>query len=166
MTEMDIDNEKNKNLCLETVMEMLKLRNSIEHTVSPVTQRYGLTPIQAAALYFIHSSGDATVGSVFRAFKLNQGNASSMCKRLESEGFILRRRSEEDERKVVLALTEHGHRVIGSIEKDARMIFPGPGSIGHEEKRQLIDSLNTIKNFAVRFRETIIKNNEERDTNA
>lgn len=162
---MDIEKEKNQNLCLETVTEMLKLRNSIEHTVAPITQRYGLTPMQTAALHFIDANSDSTVGAVFRALELNQGNASSMCKRLESDGFIIRRRSDKDERRVVLELTEMGRRVVNSIEQDSKSVIPCMQDIDPEEKRRVEESLNIIKDFAIKLRKTLT-DNEEKNTNA
>lgn len=163
--DVKIEAEKEKCLCLEAVTEMLKLRNSIERAVSPITQRYGLTPMQAATLYFIATNSESTVGELFRALELNQGNASSMCKRLESEGYILRRRSTEDERRVVLAVTGRGAEAVSSIGREASKLLPSYADMTLEERAKITDSLRTLKDFAGRLSDTLM-NNEEENTNA
>lgn len=151
----DKKTESEKNLCLETVTELLRLRNSIEHTLAPITQRFGLTPMQTAALNFINSNSASTVGSVFRALELNQGNASSMCKRLEADGFIHRRRSEEDERCVFLEVTERGKAAILAVERETADFFPAPDDIAPDDKTRIEESLKTIKSFAEAIRKKL-----------
>ena len=50
-----------------------------------------------------------------RSFELNQGNMSSMCKKLESDGFIVKTRSQDDERCTYLSLTPKGEETIAAI---------------------------------------------------
>ena len=111
-------------LCLESLAELLKLRTNAERAVAPITQKYGLTPVQAVILHLINGYESPTVGTIFKALDLNQGNVSSTCKKLESDGFIERRRSENDERRVVLFLTEKGERSVRMIGSDVSDRYP------------------------------------------
>lgn len=163
-----VNNNREDCICLETVTEMLRLRNGIERVLSPITQRYGLTPMQTAALHFISANSEATVGNIFRSFELNQGNASSMCKKLEAEGYIIRRRSFEDERFVMLELTDRGREVMCEIEKKSKVLIHLSDEFSTDERLRIADSLTTIKDFAARLSNilTNLENNEEKVTNA
>ena len=86
-------------LISETQEEFIRIRSGIERLVSPVTQQYGLTTTQVAVLNLIRKSENATVSSLFRALDFNQGNMSSLCKKLEADGFIEKIKCHDDERK-------------------------------------------------------------------
>lgn len=105
----------NYTLLLETLQDFIKMRTSLDRLMTPVTQAYGLTPMQSAILNLIKQSEKPTISTLFRSFELNQGNMSSMCKKLESDGFIVKTRSQDDERCTYLSLTPKGEETIAAI---------------------------------------------------
>lgn len=105
----------NYTLLLETLQDFIKMRSSLDRLMTPITQSYGLTPMQSAILNLVKHSEKPTVSTLFRSFELNQGNMSSMCKKLEADGFIKKTRSKDDERCTFLSLTEKGEAAIAGI---------------------------------------------------
>ena len=103
-------------LALETMEELIRMKTGIDHLMFPLTQRFSITPMQATALYIIKKTPHATVSSIFKKLDLNQGNVSSMCKKLEADGFIVKNKCPSDERRHYLSLTEKGCDTLSGIE--------------------------------------------------
>ena len=101
----------------ETNEEFIRVRSGIERLIMPITQEYGLTPTQVAVLNLIRKTENATVSSLFRALDFNQGNMSSMCKKLEADGFIEKTKCPDDERKTFLSLTEKSTLALEGLDK-------------------------------------------------
>ncbi|MBE6588153.1 MAG: MarR family transcriptional regulator [Ruminococcaceae bacterium] len=108
---------KTCDLIMETHEEYIRVRSGVERLILPITQEYGLTPIQVSVLNLIRKTENATVSSLFRALDFNQGNMSSLCKKLEADGFIEKSRSTEDERKSYLSLTDKGYMALHGIDE-------------------------------------------------
>lgn len=104
-------------LALETMEELIRMKTGIDHLMFPLTQKFSVTPMQATALYIIKKNPHATVSSIFKKLDLNQGNVSSMCKKLEADGFIKKNKCPRDERRHYLSLTEKGCDTLEGIEQ-------------------------------------------------
>lgn len=85
------------------VQQSIKTRT--DRLLEPIFQAEGLTALQAGILLIL-SMGDATVGDVSAATGMGQANTSALCKKLEQAGLLIRTRSPEDGRVVILSLTE------------------------------------------------------------
>ncbi|QEC46412.1 winged helix-turn-helix transcriptional regulator [Baekduia soli] len=72
----------------------------------------GLTPALHQLLLAIRghddATGPATIGSVAEALLVRHHTAVELAQRAEQEGLIVRRRDEDDQRRVLLALTRRG----------------------------------------------------------
>jgi len=104
-------------LLMETHEEFIRLRMGIERLMLPVAQSYGLTTTQIAVLNLIRKLGKATVSTLFKSLDFNQGNMSSLCKKLENDGYIKKEKCHDDERKSYLTLTEKSFSVLESIDR-------------------------------------------------
>ena len=104
-------------LHFEVLAEFLRLKTNLDRVLSPITAEFGLTPVQSVMLHLISRSESATVGSIFRQLDLNQGNVSSVCKKLEGDGYIVRNKSPEDERIYVISLTDKGNDALYGIAR-------------------------------------------------
>jgi len=98
------------------------LTQSLEDAFRPIIESFGLTTLQARVLAEIHQNEKATVGSISNIIG-SSGNASTLCKRLEKAGFIVRQRDVFDERVVNLVLTAHGKNTLKEIEKSIHQKF-------------------------------------------
>jgi len=97
-----------------TVFQTLKAKTA--RLLDPVVQAEGLTPLQGCVLLQL-SRKDATVGNVSEGTSIGQANASSLCKKLEREGFLTRSRGCPDGRVVTLSLTPKGRETAERIQK-------------------------------------------------
>jgi DNA-binding MarR family transcriptional regulator len=75
-------------------------------------QQYGVTVSQLLILRQAHSQGRPTVGEIAEAVNLTQGTVTTIVNRLESAGFINRRRDDKDRRKVRIWLTRAGENLL------------------------------------------------------
>lgn len=102
------------------------IRGLAEHRDSifrPIAASHGLTMMQARTLLEIEVHPGHTVGSLSKVLGFANGNASSLCKKLEESGFLMRCRDESDERIVRLALTEDGAGTLRQIEGELQARF-------------------------------------------
>ena len=77
----------------------------------PMLDALGLTYPQFLVLLVLWERGDASVTGIGNALQLETGTLSPLLKRLEATGFITRTRQAEDERSVIVGLTEAGRAV-------------------------------------------------------
>ena len=98
------------------------LKFSFIQLISVMCKDEGLTVLQSMTLLLISSEESVTIGDLSRYFNITHSNASSMCKKLEKEGLILRRRSAADERSVILSLSEDGTDVLDRMLKRGKVL--------------------------------------------
>jgi DNA-binding MarR family transcriptional regulator len=77
----------------------------------PMLDALGLTYPQFLVLLVLWERGDSSVTGIGNALQLETGTLSPLLKRLEATGFITRTRQAEDERSVIVGLTEAGRAV-------------------------------------------------------
>ena len=152
-------------LALETMEELIRMKTGIDHLMFPLTQKFSVTPMQATALYIIEKTPHATVSSIFRKLDLNQGNVSSMCKKLEADGFIVKNKCPRDERCYYISLTEKGQETLYGIEQlfnyDEESCW-----LTKQELDAALNGLKALKHAAEKVTEKLaILNESEKDNN-
>jgi DNA-binding MarR family transcriptional regulator len=75
---------------------------------TPLLEPVGLTYPQYLALLALWADDGITVGELGRRLRLDSGTLTPLLKRLEAAGLVSRRRDPDDERRVVLTVTETG----------------------------------------------------------
>ena len=102
--------------------EIMKLENqicfplyaaarSVTALYTPWLKELGLTYTQYIALLVLWEKDGITVGEICERLLLDNGTVSPLLKKLESAGYITRSRSPEDDRVVVISLTEQGREL-------------------------------------------------------
>lgn len=71
-------------------------------------ERLGLTYPQYLVMVVLWSDDGLTVGQIGERMRLDSGTLTPLLKRLEALGMVSRRRSAEDERRVIVTLTAQG----------------------------------------------------------
>ena len=71
-------------------------------------ERLGLTYPQYLVMVVLWSQDGLTVGQIGERMRLDSGTLTPLLKRLEAMGMVSRRRSAEDERRVIVTLTKQG----------------------------------------------------------
>lgn len=102
--------------------EQLKLSNQlcfplyacakeIVRVYTPLLEPLGLTYTQYIAMMVMWEHKSITVKEMGQLLYLDSGTLTPMLKKMEKAGWLKRRRSSEDERLVILSITEAGERL-------------------------------------------------------
>lgn len=150
-------------LYLETLTEFVRLRTSFERVTTPVAAQFGLTPIQAVTLHLISKTPSATVSGIIKELDLNQGNVSTVCKKLESDGFIRREKSSGDERISVIFLTKKGDAALAGMGAAMPCPIPGYNEHDNDEIRRATEGLEALKNIAQKLNTAICENEKKKE---
>ena len=89
----------------------------------PLLDPLDLTYTQYIAMMVLWEEKELTVKELGDRLWLDSGTLTPVLKKLEGKGYLSRRRSDSDERSVVLALTEAGH----ALREQAAGV---PGEVG------------------------------------
>lgn len=90
-------------------------------------QRLGLTYPQYLVMMCLWAQDDTPVGQIGERLGLDTNTLTPLLKRLESQGFVTRRRSVEDERKVLVALTPKGRSLRAEAGEMVRCVADAVG---------------------------------------
>ena len=120
------------------------LKTKTTRLLDPLVQAEGLTPVQVRVLLQLFCQ-DATVGDISEQTGMGQANTSSLCKKLEREGFLDRRRSCPDRRVVTLSLTPKGREAMVHIQKKLDHYLELVNARPQEEQSELIRGLRAIE---------------------
>ena len=92
--------------CLRKIIQSIDLHSRF------LSKRFGLTGPQLVILREITRRNGITAGEVARAISLSQATVTGILERLERGGFIARRRSDADRRRILLQTTEAASTVL------------------------------------------------------
>ena len=88
---------------------------------SPLLKPLGITYTQYIVFLVLWEEDGVSVGSLCRRLRLDNGTLTPLLKKMEDSGWVVRTRSREDERVVIVSLTERGaalrERVAGIPEQ-------------------------------------------------
>jgi DNA-binding MarR family transcriptional regulator len=110
-------------------LKQLKLQNQVcfpVYTASrlitreyqPYLDKLGLTYPQYLVLLVLWEIDEIPINSITQQLLLDTNTVTPLLKRMETLGLLERQRSKEDERKVIVKLTEKGHQ----LQADAALI--------------------------------------------
>ena len=135
-------------LCALDIFQQFKAK--MARLVDPLVQDEGLTPLQALVLLQV-SRGETTVGDISQEAHIGRANASTLCKKMEQSGYLIRTRCPQDERVVTLALTVQGEETLKRLkEKMAqyeRLLKQMPPQIREDIVRGLRAANQTLDYF-------------------
>ncbi|WP_348760196.1 MarR family winged helix-turn-helix transcriptional regulator [uncultured Salinisphaera sp.] len=77
----------------------------------PMLDALGLTYVQYLVMLILWEGAPQSVGTLGEALYLDSGTLTPLLKRMEKNGLVSRRRDVDDERRVMIELTEHGDRL-------------------------------------------------------
>ncbi|MBX9459476.1 MAG: MarR family transcriptional regulator [Rhizobium sp.] len=82
---------------------------AIQRVYKPLLDELGLTYPQYLVLNVLWRSDGQTVGGIAEKLALESSTLTPLLKRLEAAGFLSRTRNPDNERQVIVVLTEKGH---------------------------------------------------------
>lgn len=106
-------------VCFNMTHEQLRLENQICFPIyaaarlitreyQPLLDELGLTYPQYLALLVLWERDGLSVNEIGQRLLLNTNTVTPLLKRMEAQGLVARRRSADDERRVVVSLTPRG----------------------------------------------------------
>ena len=112
----------------ESYKEMMKLDNQLcfplyacaRHVVNlytPFLKPLGLTYTQYIVFLVLWEQEEVTIGELCKKLMLDNGTLSPLIKKMESDGYVRRERKKEDDRVVIVTLTDKG-RALQEEAKD------------------------------------------------
>ncbi|SDU01570.1 MarR family winged helix-turn-helix transcriptional regulator [Pseudomonas yamanorum] len=110
----------------------------------PLLQALGLTYPQYLAMMVLWEEDGLTVGEISNRLLTDPGSLTPLLKRLEAEGLLSRTRSREDERVVVVELTDSG-RALRDKAMDIPQCILGASGMDIEQLRKLQGDLLALR---------------------
>ena len=107
----------NKTILLDDIWKLIKETQECQgYLVNPILTKYALTHLQLQVLIEIDRTDDMSLNELAESLMMNNGNASTLCKKLEHEGLLIRERRLDDERFISLHLTDNGKLVVEDLD--------------------------------------------------
>lgn len=93
-----------------SIFSMIReISHKIDILLQDTATELGITTLQLKMLITLYSTGkEVSIGNLGKAIGVTGGNISNICKKLEKQGFVERKRSVDDERVVNVILTDNG----------------------------------------------------------
>lgn len=110
----------------------------------PLLQALGLTYPQYLTMLVLWERDGLTVGEISNKLLTDPGSLTPLLKRLESEGLLSRTRSKEDERVVLVNLTETGRGLKAKAQSVPGCIVEATGT-GIDDLRALQEELLDLR---------------------
>lgn len=110
----------------------------------PLLQALGLTYPQYLAMMVLWQEDGLTVGEISSRLLTDPGSLTPLLKRLEVEGLLSRTRSRDDERVVVVELTDAGRALQGKAMEIPQCIL-GASGLELEQLRKLQADLIALR---------------------
>ncbi|WP_238367650.1 MarR family winged helix-turn-helix transcriptional regulator [Mesobacterium pallidum] len=110
----------------------------------PLLAPLGLTYPQYLVLVALWERDDRRIGELGETLSLETNTLTPLLKRMESAGLLTRRRSAEDERVVIVSLTDKGEDLRREGEEITRCIFEATG-LSLTELADLRDRLQDVR---------------------
>jgi DNA-binding MarR family transcriptional regulator len=121
---------------------------STAHAFNKVYKRLldplGLTYPQYLVMLILWDEDEVTVKDLGQRLQLDSGTLTPLLKRLEANGLVTRRRSEEDERRVLIALTAAGRALDVKAASVPRDLFCATG-LPLDELTRLRENLLSLR---------------------
>ena len=114
---MDYDYQEAMKLINQLCFPLYAAARHVTGLYTPVLKPLGLTYTQYIVFLVLWEKDGLTVGEIGERLLLDNGTLSPLLKKLEQAGYVRRERSREDERVVVITLTEAG-RALREKAKD------------------------------------------------
>ena len=137
---MDYDYHEAMKLTNQLCFPLYAASRNVINLYTPILKPLGLTYTQYIVFLVLWEKDGITVGEICDKLMLDNGTISPLLKKMQQAGYIERRRSEEDDRIVMITLTEAG-RTLQEKAKDIPGKLAGCIDLPKEKAVQLYSLL-------------------------
>jgi DNA-binding MarR family transcriptional regulator len=131
----------------KVLMAVVRAAEIFKRTHSSIFRNYGLSFPQYNVLRVLDASrnGMNKISEVSRIMLVPGANMTGLAKRLERDGFLIRKSDSNDERVTILEITPKGKRTLKNIEKEKdRSIDTILKGFSGKEKTEFLDKLKKL----------------------
>ena len=126
----------------ESILTSLrKITRAIDLYSHQLSRQYKLTAPQISCLRYLKQADATSPGNIARAMHLSQATITGVLDRLESRDLIIRTRSKSDRRKVIVALTDEGNRIVEKAPSPLQERFATKLAALPPENQGMIDTV-------------------------
>lgn len=131
----------------KALMAVARAAESFKRTISTIFRNHDLSFPQYNVLRVLDASthGQSRITEVSRIMLVPGANMTGLAKRLEKNGFIVRKSDSKDERVTLLEITPKGKATLKKIEKERdqclKIMLKG---FSQEEKQDLLDKVRRL----------------------
>jgi len=137
---MEYDHREAMKLKHQLCFPLYAAARSVVNLYTPLLKPLGLTYTQYITFLVLWEQDGITVGELCSRLMLDNGTISPLLKKMQQEGYIEKRRSKEDDRIVLITLTEKG-RALQDKAKDIPLQVAGCTDLPPEKAKMLYDLL-------------------------
>lgn len=107
---------------MPTLGLLLATGDSVKQAMARVSERVGLSPLQARAIIALESHGASTQRSLALACATTPRNVTALVDALSARGLVTRAAHPRDRRSVLVTLTPEGHGLATRVEEEFRSV--------------------------------------------
>jgi DNA-binding MarR family transcriptional regulator len=97
------------------ISALIRVKTDMQAIMEPIFRSLDLGSLQAFILIGISKGTIVNISGIGKELGMNQGNASSLCKKMEKDGYLFRTRDNFDKRIVRLSLSPEGQQKVSQI---------------------------------------------------
>lgn len=131
----------NLNLDKQLCFPLYAASNLIVKVYRPLLEPLGLTYSQYLVMLVLWEKNCVSVGDLGRCLYLDSGTLTPLLKRMEKSGFIIRSRDANDERRVLISLTQQGLDIKNQAEEIPQKLSE---QLNLFDIRELRDSMQSL----------------------
>lgn len=108
---MQVDNDT---LTDEVLLSLRRIIQANDLYSRSLVKKHGITGPQLVILQKVSKNNEISVGELAKAISLSQATVTGILDRLEKRGLIIRRKSDDDKRRVLILPTEECNKMIAA----------------------------------------------------
>ncbi|MDP1618746.1 MarR family winged helix-turn-helix transcriptional regulator [Phenylobacterium sp.] len=99
----------------DALVAIRRIVRAAEFASRDLARSTGLTPSQLIVMQIVAREGEPGAGAIAEAARLSQATVTALLDKLEARGLLVRRRSNEDRRRISIELTPDGRRTLAEM---------------------------------------------------
>lgn len=131
----------------KVMMAIVRVAELFKRDSGTIFKQYGLTFPQYNALRVLDSSdnGQNTISNVCKVMLVSGANMTGIAKRLDKNGFLIRKNDPNDDRITILEITPKGRQTLKKISREKDLhIRTQLEDFSEDKKREIVSNLITL----------------------
>jgi len=116
---------KDQTMTNEVLIALRRIIQAIDLYSRSLVKEHGITGPQLVILQVLSRNNEMSVGELAKAISLGQATVTGILDRLEKRGLIIRRKDDNDKRKVLISPTEESKKVVAVKPSALQQTFVG-----------------------------------------